>query len=324
MIRGMRINARFVPAAAMLAAACASPAAAAGRPITINDLLAMERIADPQISADGSRVLYTVAVPDVPANRSTRTLWVVPIAGGDAKTLTSTALDEGGRWSPDGRRIAYISSPSGTAQLWSMNADGSSPHAIASLSGDIDNIVWSPDGRTIAFTSEVYPDCPNDACNAARDKAREQNKVKARVYDRLESQSKGRFRTLVTHAGVYDLTSMYGATEELWFPEHEFGGPPWASVATYQRLSPHTYAAEFGKYKTPTLVIAGELDFRVPYTQSLEFHTALQRQGVPSRLILFPDEGHWVLKPQNSAFWYTEVLAWLDRYLGPKREPGTR
>ena len=68
-------------------------------------------------------------------------------------------------------------------------------------------------------------------------------------------------------------------------------------------MSPHTYAAEFGKFKTPTLVIAGEQDYRVPYTQSLEFYSALQRQGVPSKLIVFPDEGHWILKPQNSAFW---------------------
>ena len=74
-------------------------------------------------------------------------------------------------------------------------------------------------------------------------------------------------------------------------------------------------AADFGTFKTPTLVIHGELDFRVPYTQGLEFYTALQRQGVPSRLVVFPDEGHWILKPQNSAFWYHEVQAWLKKYL---------
>ena len=108
------------------------------------------------------------------------------------------------------------------------------------------------------------------------------------------------------------------ATEELWFPEHDLGGAPWTNAAVYVEMSPHTYAAEFGKYKTPTLVIAGEQDFRVPYTQSLEFFSALQRQGVPSRLIVFPDEGHWVLKPQNSAFWYGQVLDWLARYLRPE------
>ena len=121
-----------------------------------------------------------------------------------------------------------------------------------------------------------------------------------------------RFKTLVSHAGVYNLTSMYGATEELWFPEWEFKGTPWSNPAMYARWSPNMFVRNF---KTPTLVTAGELDFRVPYTQSLELYTALQRNGIESKLILFPDEGHWILKPQNSAFWYHNVLDWFDRHL---------
>jgi len=121
-----------------------------------------------------------------------------------------------------------------------------------------------------------------------------------------------RFKTLVSHAGVYYLTSMYGATEELWFPEWEFKGTPWSNPAMYARWSPNMFVRNF---KTPTLVTAGELDFRVPYTQSLELYTALQRQGVESKLVLFPDEGHWILKPQNSAFWYHTVLDWFDKHL---------
>jgi dipeptidyl aminopeptidase/acylaminoacyl peptidase len=121
-----------------------------------------------------------------------------------------------------------------------------------------------------------------------------------------------RFKTLVSHAGVYNLTSMYGATEELWFPEWEFKGTPWSNPAMYARWSPNMFVRNF---KTPTLVTAGELDYRVPYTQSLELYTALQRTGVESKLILFPDEGHWILKPQNSAFWYHNVLDWFDKHL---------
>ena len=121
-----------------------------------------------------------------------------------------------------------------------------------------------------------------------------------------------RFKTLVSHAGVYNLTSMYGATEELWFPEWEFRGTPWSNPAMYARWSPNMFVRNF---KTPTLVTAGELDFRVPYTQSLELFTALQRNGVESKLVLFPDEGHWILKPQNSAFWYHTVLDWFDKHL---------
>ncbi len=136
------------------------------------------------------------------------------------------------------------------------------------------------------------------------------------MIDWMASHAKGRFVALVSHAGVYNQTSMY-ATEELWFPERDLGGTPWTNPATYLEMSPHTYAGDFGKYKTPTLVIAGELDFRVPYTQSLEFYNTLQRQGVPSKLIVFPDEGHWILKPQNSVFWYGEVLGWIGQHLKP-------
>jgi dipeptidyl aminopeptidase/acylaminoacyl peptidase len=121
-----------------------------------------------------------------------------------------------------------------------------------------------------------------------------------------------RFKALVSHAGVYNLTSMYGATEELWFPEWEFKGTPWTNKAMYDRWSAHNFAQNFN---TPTLVTAGELDYRVPYTESLQLFTALQRKGVPSKLLLFPDEGHWILKPQNSQLWYNTVLAWFDKYL---------
>ena len=125
----------------------------------------------------------------------------------------------------------------------------------------------------------------------------------------------GRFKVLVSHAGVYDKTAMYGATEELWFEEHDMGGTPWTHPESYQKWSPSSFAGNLSKYKTPTLVICGELDYRVPYTQSLEFFTALQRQNVPSRLVVYPDEGHWILKPQNSQLWYKALFEWLAAYL---------
>jgi dipeptidyl aminopeptidase/acylaminoacyl peptidase len=121
-----------------------------------------------------------------------------------------------------------------------------------------------------------------------------------------------RFKALVSHAGVFDLTSKYGTTEELWFPEWEFGGPPWEKPDHYRERSPSTFAA---KFKTPTLVIHGALDFRVPDAQGLGMFTSLQRRGVPSRYVWFPDEGHWILQPQNRVVWWHEVLGWLDKYL---------
>jgi dipeptidyl aminopeptidase/acylaminoacyl peptidase len=661
-------------------------AQAAGRPMTAADLMAMERLSEPQLSPDGTQAIYTVAAPDLQGNRLARNIWLVSLKTGEAKPLTTTGRDGGARWAPDGRRIAFISQREGSAQLYVMNvATPAKPTRLTQLSGGADNIVWSPNGQTIAFTSEVYPDCKDDACNKARDTAREKNPAKMRIYDALlyrhwtswsegkrihlfvvpsaggpardllpgaqydvppiqregphpiafapdnktisftavtgrveatttngdlfeidataagatpkrlttnpgfdgapayspdgrmilyrsqahegyesdkwrlmvldrasgkqssltddfdrsvedarwsadgqsiffnaedrgampvfvmpaaggmpraitsgmfdgefdlagdalvvarssvaspvelfsvnrtngaatpltkhnaarlaaldlpeperftfagaggteiggllvrppsfdagrkypvvmllhggpqtqwgdtwsyrwnaemfaspgyviiminrrgstgagqkftdeivgdwggkpledlmkgldfvlqkypftdaqrvaaagasyggymidwmASQSKGRFRALVSHAGVYNLASMYGSTEELWFPEHDFNGTPWTNPKAYHDMSPSSFAAEFGKYKTPTLVICGEQDYRVPYTQSLEFYTALQRQDVPSKLIVFPDEGHWILKPQNSLVWYREVLGWLDGHL---------
>jgi dipeptidyl aminopeptidase/acylaminoacyl peptidase len=123
-----------------------------------------------------------------------------------------------------------------------------------------------------------------------------------------------RFKAIISHAGVYDKVSMY-ATEELWFEEHDLEGTPWSAPENYKKWAPVTYAGDLGKYKTPTLVIAGERDYRVPYTQSLEFFDALQRQGVPSKLVIFPDEGHWILKPQNAQLWYKTFLDWLATYV---------
>ena len=120
------------------------------------------------------------------------------------------------------------------------------------------------------------------------------------------------FKVLVSHDGVYNLTAMYGATEELWFPEWEFKGTPWTNKAMYERWSPHNFVQNF---KTPILIITNTLDYRVPETEGLQMFTAVQRMGVESKLVDFPDEGHWVQKPANSAFWYNTVLAWLDKHL---------
>ena len=655
------------------------------RAITFHDLISMHRLSDPQISPDGKWVAYGVATPDFDANHLVKNIWIVGASGGEARQLTQGGSDERARWSPDGKRISFLSSRDGTAQLYTVATDGGDVVKVTSLSGGADNELWSPDGKWIAFTSSVYPDCKDDACNAARDAAKEKSKVKAHVYEKLlfrhwttwsdgkrshlfvvaagggtprdltpgadydvppfsldgaeaigfapdsqeicftantdkneatstngdlftvpisgatppkrittnpgddwgpayspdgkwiayhaqlqpgyesdrwrlmlydrasgkianltenfdrninspewsadsktiyfQTEDKahlpiysvsiiagsapkvilgdssnpdftvshdgrtiaftrttmampaevfaansdgsdvrqlthmnspllaqldlpqvepfwfegaektqveglllrpphfdpakkyplllvihggpqgewdddwgyrwnpevmaapgyvalminprgsfgyghkfteeisrdwggkvyedlmkgvdaaiakypfidssrmaaaggsyggymvdwiathtGRFKCLISHAGPWDQFSMY-ATEELWFPEWEMGGTPWDHPELYRKWSASEYAGALGKFKTPTLVIAGELDFRVPYTQSLEFFSALQRQGVPSKLMVFPDEGHWVLKPQNSELWYDTFLGWLDKYL---------
>jgi dipeptidyl aminopeptidase/acylaminoacyl peptidase len=121
-----------------------------------------------------------------------------------------------------------------------------------------------------------------------------------------------RFKCLISHAGVFNLTSMYGVTEELWFPEWEFAGTPWTNRATYEKWSPHQFAKNF---RTPMLIIHGELDFRVPVGEGFQLFTYLQRLNIPSKMLYFPDEGHWILKPKNSQLWYKTFFEWLEKYL---------
>src|SRR5579883_1193734 len=655
------------------------------RPLSFDDLISVERISEPMISPDGQWVAYTVATPDVAGNRLVRNSWMVSTNGNsEPRQLTRGGSDGRPRWSPDGKKLAFVSSRSGTEQIYLLPLSGGEGDPLTSLSTGAGNQQWSPDGRWIAFTSAVYPDCHDDACNRQRDETREKDPVKARLYDHLlfrhwnhwsdgkrshlfviaaaggmprdltagtnydtppdergdaediafspdsreicftavtdrpeatstngdlftvsvdggeprrittnpgfdghpvyspdgrslayhaqftagyesdrwrlmlydratqkatnltenfdrsvqeplwsrdgrriyfvaEDQAEqpiysidvtggapqpiapatyngeitlsadgnilaftrstllmpaeifvadtntgkarqlthhnagllskiqmnppepfwfegaegtrvegflirpphfdaakkypllllvhggpqgawtddwgyrwneelfaspgyvavminprgstgygqkfvdeirddwggkvyedlmkgtdyvlahysfidpnrtaaaggsyggymmdwfathtGRFKALISHAGPYDNVSMYGSTEELWFVEHDLAGTPWSNPESYSKWSPSTYAVQLGKFKTPTLVIAGEMDYRVPYTQSIEFFTDLQRQNVPSKLLIFPDEGHWVTKPQNSRLWYKTFQDWLATYL---------
>jgi dipeptidyl aminopeptidase/acylaminoacyl peptidase len=667
--------------------ACALPLRAQAPPkraMTFEDLIGMQRVSEPQISPDGRFVAYSVGTSDMDANRIARNLWVVSTTpGSQPRQLTQSGHDTRPQWSPDGKKIAFLSSRDGTPQIYIMPAQGGNAVKLTSLSAGADNEKWSPDGKSLAFTSSVFPDCPDDACNRSRDDAAEKSKVKSRVYDHLlyrhwthwsdgkrshlfivaaggaprdltaradydvppdergdandfafspdgkeicftavtdrpeaistngdlflvptaggepkritenpgfdghpayspdgrflayhsqktaQAESdrwrlmlfdratgkqteltesfdrsvdeivwspdsrniyftaadeveqpvyeiaaeggaprqilkdtfndsisisadgatlgflrssltapaevftahadgaaaqqlshhnaarldaieinapekfwyegaggtrvqgmlirpphfdaskkypllflihggpesmwtdswgyrwdeelfaapgyvavminprgstgygqkftdeivddwggrpyqdlmkgvdfvldkypfidatrmaaaggsyggymvdwiathNGRFKALISHAGVYDKFGEYGATEELWFEEHDTLGTPWTNPESYQKVSPSWYAEALGKFKTPTLVICGEQDYRVPYTQSLSFFTALQRQNVPSKLVVFPDEGHWILKPQNSQLWYKTFFDWLAVYL---------
>ena len=120
-----------------------------------------------------------------------------------------------------------------------------------------------------------------------------------------------RFKCIVTHDGMFNSTSAWGTTEELWFNEWEFKGTPYTNRAMYDKWSPHMYATNF---KTPTLVVHGQLDYRLDVSEGFQLFTTLQRQNIPSKMLYFPDEGHWVLKPQNSQLWYKTVNAWVDQW----------
>jgi dipeptidyl aminopeptidase/acylaminoacyl peptidase len=124
-----------------------------------------------------------------------------------------------------------------------------------------------------------------------------------------------RFKALVCHDGNLDERMAYYDTEELWFPEWDHGGTPWDKPEGYLKHNPIDHVKN---WKTPTLVVHGALDYRVVDTQGMSTFTALQRKGIPSRFLHFPDENHWVLKPQNSKLWHDEVLAWIDKFSGRK------
>ena len=128
----------------------------------------------------------------------------------------------------------------------------------------------------------------------------------------IEGNWPDRFRCIVNHDGVFDQRMMYYSTEELWFPEWENGGPHYENPQDYERFNPVNFVA---RWRAPMLVIHGQQDFRIPYTQGLATFTALQRRGIESKLLIFPDENHWVLKPANSLQWHAAVLDWMDAHL---------
>jgi dipeptidyl aminopeptidase/acylaminoacyl peptidase len=135
------------------------------------------------------------------------------------------------------------------------------------------------------------------------------------VYWLMGHDQEDRFQCMIAHCGLFNLESFYAATEELWFPDFDLGGPYWESAeiqAGYDRDSPHRYV---GNWDTPLLVIHGDKDFRVPVTEGIQAFTAAKLRGVDSRFLWFPEEGHWISKPQNGVLWQRVFFDWLDRYL---------
>jgi Tol biopolymer transport system component len=159
--------------------------APAKRAITFKDLISMHRVSDPQVSPDGHWVAYTVATPDFDANRTSSDVWVVPASGGDARQLTRGGNNQRPRWSPEGRKVAFLSSRDGTSQIYTVPFEGGEPARVTFVSTGRDDQLWSPDGSWIAFVSAVYPDCRTDDCNAQRINGKDKSKVKARVYEKL-------------------------------------------------------------------------------------------------------------------------------------------
>lgn len=179
-------------AAAILGHALAWGQAGNKRPFTFEDMMALKRIGGPQVSPDGKWVLFSAVEVNLQENKKTPHLWIVPLAGGDARQLTSNAGGEDrGLWSPDGKQVLFVSGRDGSSQLWIAGFDSGDgqlsgdPHKITSISTEADGALWSPDGKNILFTSSVYPDCSDDACNKSREEQQASAKVKAMIFTRL-------------------------------------------------------------------------------------------------------------------------------------------
>src|SRR6201988_5055953 len=164
----------------LLCAAAVPVAAQQKRPITFQDLAAMHRLSGPQISPDGKWIAYEVGTPNLEANRVVRDIWLVSAEGGEARQITRSGSDMRPRWSPDGKRIAFLSSRDGEQQIYWLSLDGGDANRLTFLANGADNELWSPDGKWLAFVSNSYPDCKDEACNAERKAQSDKSKVKAR------------------------------------------------------------------------------------------------------------------------------------------------
>jgi dipeptidyl aminopeptidase/acylaminoacyl peptidase len=156
------------------------------RPLTFNDFIRIQRVSDPNLSPDGQLIAFVVAAVDKAANRSNSDIWIVPARGGEIQRLTSSPqADFNPRWSPDGRKIAFISTRSGSAQVWMIPVAGGEATQVTNISTGATGVAWSPKGNYLLFISSVFPDCPDDDCNRKKTEAAEASKVKARIYDSL-------------------------------------------------------------------------------------------------------------------------------------------
>ena len=181
----MRHFSRFLPICLLFVFAY-TIVAQTKRPMMFDDMIAMKRVADANIAPDSSKIAYVVNVVNKEANRGKRSIWLVSANGGNGQQfITSDKNNDTPRWSPDGSRIAFLSTRAGAPQIFLANADGSNARKVTDVPEGVSEFVWSPDGNSFAFVTEVYPECKDLKCVADKSAAAENSKVKAVVTDRL-------------------------------------------------------------------------------------------------------------------------------------------
>src|SRR5216683_4319539 len=200
------------------------------RRFTIDDLLKVRRVSDPQLSPKGDLVAFSITDVDKTANKSTTQIYLVPLAGGEMRQLTNDEHSSSSpRWSPDGERLAFISARDGESQIWTIDVSSGALKKITSLSTGAGAPVWSPDGKLLAFASDVYPECKDDACNKKRADEVAQSKVKAHVAERLLYRHWKAWKDgMRTH--VFVISASGGETRDLTpgdydAPPFSLGGP---------------------------------------------------------------------------------------------------
>ncbi len=251
-----------------------APLFADGRPMTIDDLLAIKSVSDPQISPNGESIVYVVSELDRATDKTDSTLWLVPTAGGEPKRLTTApGTNNHPRWSPDGKTLAFVSSRGGTAQVWLLPMDGGEARQLTKLPIDVSGPIWSPRGERLAFTAEVYPGTSPEQ-TAAKDKEKEASKSKVRIFDHLmirhwnawnEGKKSHLFVADASTGAAHDLTPKLevntppapfgGSTDYAWSPDGKelaFTVEPLKDLAWSTNTDIWTVPADGGELKNLT------------------------------------------------------------------------
>jgi Tol biopolymer transport system component len=264
---------------------------------TIDDLLKVRRVSDPQVSPDGQMVAFAIGDVKFDDNRIVNQIYVAPVGGGDPKQLTSGGSSASSpRWSPDGKSIAYVTG----GQIWVMDPDGSDKEQITKLSTGAGGPVWSADGKWIAFTSDVYPDCSDEACNKRKEEAAEKSKVKAHVTDRLLYRHWNEWRD-VKRTHVFVISSKGGTARDL--TPGDFDAPPYAVAGDVDySFSPDSRELAYLRNPDKVEAISTNSDiFVVPTTGGAARNITARNRGYEDSPVYTADGNRSIYRSQATA-----------------------